>query len=283
MTQITTRSADAARAAACAGAPTSERIYHIDLGAFSSLPPVEMVAAPPGAFLMGSPAEERGRDQDEGPQFEVRIAHVAAFGRSCVTFAQWDAARTAGAALHDPKDYGRGRGARPVTGVSWDDAHAFIAWLNERLDLSGSESAYRLPSEAEWEYACRAGATSAYAFGDELSNEHAHFAVGAADASAFGREDDVGALASGAYPENAFGLLDMHGNVWEWCADAKGGDYADHPATGVARLSGDETMRALRGGSWSDNVRLLRSANRGWNRRNGRDDSIGFRLARTLT
>lgn len=282
MTQAAARSEADALTAAKSGAPVAERTYIIDLKVFSELAPVEMVAMPQGVFRMGSPESERGRDADEGPQRDVSIAHVAALGRYCVTFAQWDAARAAGAELHEPRDRGLGRGARPVTGVSWDDAQAFIAWLNGHAGLSGRADAYRLPSEAEWEYGCRAGSETAYFFGDALNVKQARYAAGAADAAAFGREDEAGAAEVGTFPENAFGLCDMHGNVWEWCEDVKGGDYSDHPANGSARLSGDEGLRALRGGSWNDNVGLLRSANRGWNRRNGRDDSIGFRLARTL-
>ena len=131
----------------------------------------EMVMLAEGRFLMGAPAEDEDSDENERPQREVSIPSFA-IGRFAVTFAQWDAARAAGARLPDADDQGWGRGDRPVITVSWHDARAYCGWLNERLGLRG---AYRLPTEAEWEYACRAGTETAFSFGATISADQANY------------------------------------------------------------------------------------------------------------
>ncbi|MEL6662654.1 MAG: SUMF1/EgtB/PvdO family nonheme iron enzyme [Pseudomonadota bacterium] len=268
---------EAARAAlaAKAGNPVAERVFPVRLEGVSGWPVPQMVAIPPGRFLMGSPSNEErwsGYDGREEPQHEVTIEYTFALGQYAVTFAEWDAA---GARLERPGDQGWGRDRRPVIRVSWEDAQAYLGWLNERLGLDGKPDAYRLPSEAEWEYACRAGTTTPFSFGATITKAQAQFSEG-----------KVGSAGStvpvGSYPTNGFGLYDMHGNVWEWCADAWHETYEGAPADGSVWQGGDPSRRVLRGGSWNDVPQNLRSAGRGRNGPSGRFNNIGFRVARTL-
>ncbi len=211
----------------------------------------EMVVVPSGSFLMGSPEDEEGRYDNEGPQHRVTIAEPFAIGVYEVTFDEWDACVAAGGCNgYRPDDDGWGRGRRPVINVSWDDAQAYVDWLSDR---TGEE--YRLPSEAEWEYAARAGTTTRYWPGDEITAEYANFGRNV------GRTIEVGSLGR----PNAFGLHDVHGNVWEWVEDCWNDSYAGAPANGTAWTSGDCGRRVLRGGSWDDYPRSLRSAYRGRN------------------
>ena len=244
----------------------------------------EMVTIPPGAFLMGSPgSEERALAYDgrEEPQHEVQIDYRLAVGNYPVTFAEWDAAIAAGARLDRSVDEGWGRDRRPVIGVSREDAMAYIAWLNSRLELTGSTGAYRLPSEAEWEFACRAGTTTPFSFGDTLTTAQANYN---------GETDDNGGnrrktMPVGSFPANAFGLHDMHGNVWEWCEDVWNASYSEsgRPDDGSAWLTGSVSRRVVRGGSWKVSALELRSAFRSSYSPIHRDNDIGFRLARTIS
>jgi len=214
----------------------------------------------------------------------VTIGHIVAFGIAPVTFAQWDAALAARAPIPHPPDEDWGRDARPVMNVSWDDAQAYVGWLNDRLGLVDKPDAYRLPSEAEWEYGCRAGTTTPFSFGEIITTDQANFdgnrAYGGSSASNMylKRTTPVG-----SFPPNDFGLYDMHGNVWEWCQDTWHGNYRGAPTNGSAWESGDASRRVVRGGSWFDFPRYLRSASRDWGTATDRDNDIGFRLARTLS
>jgi formylglycine-generating enzyme required for sulfatase activity len=182
-----------------------------------------MVALPGGTFLMGSPEGEEGRDADEGPQHEVTIRSFA-IGKYEVTFEEWDACVAAGGCNgYQPDDRGWGRGRRPVINVSWDDAQAYMAWLAE-----ATGKPYRLPSEAEWEYATRAGTTTRYAFGDEITEKEANFG------GTVGKTTEVG-----SYPANAWGLHDIHGNVVEWVEDIWHNSYQGAPADGSAWTNGE--------------------------------------------
>jgi formylglycine-generating enzyme required for sulfatase activity len=234
-----------------------------------------MVIIPPGRFLMGSPPNEQDRSDSEGPQHEVRIGSFA-LGKHPVTFAQWDAALAAGAKLEKPSDQGWGRGDRPVINVSWNDAQAYIAFLN-----GGAEGPYRLPSEAEWEYACRAGTTTPFSFGQTISTAQANYdgnhTYGAGKKGEFRQKTTP----VGAFPANAFGLHDMHGNVWEWCEDCWNANYNDAPRDGRVNTTGDCSNRVNRGGSWYSNPTGLRSASRDRSTPTIRSDILGFRLART--
>jgi len=239
----------------------------------------EMITLPAGRFIMGASETDAQIDDDERPRREVGVPSFA-LGRGAVTFAQWDAARAAGADLANPRDEGWGRGERPVINVSWYDAQAYCAWLNERLFLTSS--GYRLPSEAEWEFACRAGTRSPFHFGATVStnqaNYNGNFTYGDGHVGRYrGRTVPVGDL-----PANAWGFHEMHGNVWEWCEDVYG-PYPAHPTDAEPLRHGKETKRVLRGGSWCDYPRHLRAAYRSRNMAAYSASTVGFRVARTLS
>ena len=199
----------------------------------------EMVVVPAGSFMMGSPASEAGRDADEGPQHRVTIARPFAVGKFEVTFAEWDACVAAGGCKHMPGDERGGRGKRPVTNVSWDNiTKEYLPWLSPRTG-----KAYRLLTEAEWEYAARAGTTTRYAFGDTISKSQAQYSESILGSA--GRT-----VEAGSFPANRFGLHDMHGNVWEWVQDCWNGSYNGAPSDGSAWTTRDCSLRVLRGGSW---------------------------------
>ena len=227
----------------------------------------EMVVVPAGSFRMGCLSNELCLSS-ELPVRTVTIAEPFAVSVHEVTFEDYDRF------THPNRvdDEGWGRGRRPVINVSWDDAKEYVAWLSARTGGS-----YRLLSEAEWEYAARAGSESKYSWGDEIGTGRANCWLDECG-DRFDRTAPVG-----SFPANAFGLHDMHGNVWEWVEDCWNSDYAGAPANGGAWLSGDCTDRVVRGGSWYSDPRALRSAYREWDATGGRYDSIGFRVARTLS
>jgi formylglycine-generating enzyme required for sulfatase activity len=225
----------------------------------------EMVVLAGGLFVMGSPADETGRRADEGPQREVSVAPFA-LSRTEVTFAQWDACLAGGGCNgYSPPDGGQGRGDRPVTNVSWEDAQAYLAWLNGR---AGGER-YRLASESEWEYAARAGGATPYAFGATVTATQATYHVRASSAVA-------------AHDANAFGLHDMHGNVAEWVADCYAPNYELAPIDGAAVQSDECGRRVHRGGGYVDQAPALRAAARQPAESGLRSPSVGFRVARVL-
>jgi formylglycine-generating enzyme required for sulfatase activity len=230
----------------------------------------EMVVLPAGEFLMGSPEGEEGRYPNEGPQHRVTIDRRFAIGRYPVTFDEYDRF-CAAMRRENPADAGWGRGRRPLINVSWQDAHSYIAWLSQETG-----GAYRLPSEAEWEYACRAGTTSRYSFGNAITPGNANY-VG----SDLGRTSEVG-----AYLANRWGLHGLHGNVWEWVEDDWHENYQGAPSDGSAWRDSapDRSPRlcVLRGGSWGSNSRDCRSAFRCGNGSDSRNHAIGFRVAQTL-
>jgi formylglycine-generating enzyme required for sulfatase activity len=171
----------------------------------------EMVVVPAGKFKMGSPAGEEGRSDDEGPRHPVEIAKAFAVGRYEVTFAEWDACVAGGGCNgHQPADEGWGRGRRPVINVSWNDAKSYVTWLSKKTGKP-----YRLLSEAEWEYAARAGTTSPFHFGATITPDQANYdgtyTYGAGPKGVYRRKT----VPVGSFPANDFGLSDMHGNVWE--------------------------------------------------------------------
>jgi formylglycine-generating enzyme required for sulfatase activity len=238
----------------------------------------EMVVIPSGSFTMGSPASEKERFDDEGPQHPVTVMAFA-LGKYDVTFAQWDACvADGGCNAYRPSDQGWGRGNRPVINVSWDDARSYVAWLNRKAGIAtGSGSGpYRLPSEAEWEYAARAGTVTSRYWGDVIGR-------GNADCDGCGSQwDDKQTAPVGSFPSNAWGLYDMLGNVWQWTADCWNENYTGAPSDGSAWTTGNCGWRVVRGGSWSLNPRYLRSAVRDGNDTGNRLNFAGFRLARTL-
>ena len=243
-----------------------------------------MIPLPGGTFLMGSPVDEEGRANDEGPQHEVTIARFA-LAKTEVTFDQWQACVDGGGCTSNPQpdDLGWGRGSRPVIDVSWEDAREYIVWLNAQVD--GSDP-YRLPTEAEWEYAARAGTATPFAFGDTISTDQANY-----DGRVTYGEGEVGEFRGRSVPvedlraANSWGLRHMHGNVWEWVADCWHDDFSGAPDDGSAwgeEAGGDCSLRVVRGGSWGDDPRHLRSAVRVRLVPGNRADYVGFRPARTL-
>lgn len=231
----------------------------------------EMVVIPAGGFTMGSPDNELGHINDEGPQHDVTIARPFAVGRFAVTFDEWDACVAAGGCSHKPDDNRWGRGRRPVINVSWVDAQQYVRWLSQK---TGRE--YRLLSEAEWEYAARAGSTTRYPWGDEPGRNLANFRDSGSEWS--GRQT----APVGSFQPNAFGLYDMTGNVLEWTQDCWYGSYWGAPADGRPWESGGSGRRVVRGGSWIYDPEFCRSANRFRFEPGDRYNILGFRLARTL-
>jgi formylglycine-generating enzyme required for sulfatase activity len=231
----------------------------------------EMIVVRPGEFMMGSPANEKGRFPNEGPQRKITIARPFAVSKLDVTFADWDACLSVGA-CPEAGDGGYGRGTKPVINVSWDDAQQYVAWFAK---MTGRP--YRLLTEAEWEYAARAGTTTAYPWGDEIGG-------GNANCKGCGSKwDNRETSAAGSFKPNAFGLHDMNGDVWQWVQDCYRSDYNGIPADGSAWDGEDCKFRVLRGSSWRSDPQYLRSANRLWLAPDSRHDDIGFRVARTLS
>lgn len=234
----------------------------------------EMVLVPGGAFLMGSPPGEVGRFDDEGPQHRVQIKAFAA-GKYEVTWDEYDACVLAGACA-SAKDDGFGKGARPVTNVSWDDAKSYARWLS--VDTG---KRYRLLSEADWEYAARARTNTAFSVGRTIAASQANFDATKIYGDGQAGEARAKTLPVGAFLSNAFGLFDMHGNVLEWIEDCYAANYsAGQPLDGAPFAPEACTYRIARGGSWSNGPSLLRSALRGGEPPEVRFNNLGFRIAR---
>lgn len=230
-----------------------------------------MIYVAPGSFMMGSPSTEEGRDHDE-TQHRVTLTKGYWLGETEVTQAQWESV------MGINPSYFKGA-SRPVECVSWNDCQAFIAIVNREARRQFGGKA-RLPTEAEWEYACRAGSTGSYAGTGKLDD------MGWYCDNSGGQTHEVKGKEA-----NAWGFYDMHGNVWEWCQDWYGSDYyASSPsADPKGPTSGDH--RVMRGGcwfilslggSWYNDVRNCRSAHRGWSLLGLRNDRYGFRLACSL-
>ncbi len=267
----------------------------------------EMVVVPAGSFLMGSPESERGRQQDEGPQHKVSIPRPLAIGRTEVTRAQfarfvadtghkaeggcyaWDANKKEFASRADANWNNPGfaqTGDHPVVCVSWDDTKAYAQWLAKKTGKN-----YRLLSEAEWEYAARAGVATARYWGEVFDPEGCK-AANIGDATAkkvFGKNftyaqcDDGQAYTApvGSYAANRFGLYDTIGNAWEWTAECWSDTYTGAPENGNARGEGECDKRVLRGGSWFGNPVTARAAKRIGADADSRNFHIGLRVAST--
>ncbi|MEL6322106.1 MAG: formylglycine-generating enzyme family protein [Cyanobacteria bacterium J06626_14] len=225
---------------------------------------LEMVYIPEGIFLMGSPENEADRYKDEGPQHRVAVPAFY-MGKYPVTQKEWFIVSTfpqVERKLESEPSHFKGDDL-PVEMVSWHDAVEFCKRLSKHTRQN-----YRLPSEAEWEYACRARTTTAYSFGDFITAEQANFVVNVGKTTPVGK-----------YRPNTFGLYDMHGSVWEWCLDHWHENYDGAPADGSAWVSGgDSDSRVIRGGSWAYAPRNCRSAYRYFNNRDNRNRFIGFRV-----
>ena len=236
-----------------------------------------LVQIPAGSFVMGSPEKEQGRGSDEGPQHRVNFPRDGWLGQFAVTQAQYQAVMGRNPATRydskfiDPQ--------KPVVGVSWDEAVEFCDRLSHNTGR-----AYRLPTEAEWEYACRAGTTTPFSFGEtltpDLANYNGNSTYGQGPKGIYRQKTTT----VGSFLANPWGLYDMHGNVWEWCLDPWSDNYSwkteDHPALkdGTIILPYSNTSRVLRGGSWYNYPRYCRSAYRGRITRDGFDFNGGFRL-----
>ena len=236
----------------------------------------EMVVLPRGSYRMGSPPGEAGRADHEGPMHTVRISYPLAVGKYEVTFDEWDACVAAGGCEDHSGNGGWGRGSRPVANVSWEDARAYVRWLSREAG-----EVYRLLSEAEWEYAARAGTTMARHWGEGESGQCGY--ANGTMAPCLGDRHLVVAPV-GSFRPNGWGLYDMLGNVWEWTEDCQhDGGYDGAPSDGSAWLSGgDCSLRVLRGGSSGDLPWALRSASRIAQDSGVRRLNYGFRVARTL-
>ncbi|HEY5718456.1 MAG TPA: formylglycine-generating enzyme family protein, partial [Motiliproteus sp.] len=227
-----------------------------------------MVVLPAGTYLMGD--QDRQGDDNERPVHPVTIAAPFAMSQHEVTFADYDLfALSTGRAL--PSDDGWGRGDRPVINISWNDANAYTYWLRKQTGLS-----YRLPTEAEWEYAARAGSEGAFWWGPDIGK-------GNANCSQCGsRWDGEKTAPVGSFKPNPFGLYDLNGNVYEWVSDCYNDSYSQAPNDGSSWDVGQCNYRVMRGGSWYDIGRLARSASRYRHPADASRNSWGFRLALEL-
>ena len=227
----------------------------------------QMISIPAGTFRMGTSLFSDGFF-NEGPLHSVTVPAFK-MGKYEVTFAQWDACvASGGCGGYTPNDEGWGRGNRPVIHVSWDDVQGFIHWLKAKTGGN-----FRLPTEAEWEYAVRAGSTNQYSWGKRIGNNRAN-CLGDGCGDRWRNTTQVGSFSA-----NAWGLHDMHGNVREWVQDCRNKNYRGAPTDGRAWLNGDCGQRGSRGGGWGSDFFYLRSANRNWHTRSYRYGTLGFRLA----
>jgi len=231
-----------------------------------------MVVVPCGSFSMGST-----EGTDEQPVHTVSIAASFALAKYEVSFAEYDAfAKATGRS--EPSDFGWGRGKRPVINVSWDDATAYATWLSQQTGKT-----YRMPTEAEWEYAARAGSTTKYSLGEEASHDFANYGKDeCCDGLALGKDQWENTAPVGSFSANAFGLHDMHGNVFEWVQDCYHSSYEGAPVDGAAREQCDSSFRVLRGGSWISDPPRVRSAYRNGDAASSTSIIYGFRLAQDL-
>lgn len=244
------------------GAPDGPVVV-LDLGQGATL---ELVRIEPGKYEMGSDESEIGHDSSESPRHTVKIEKAFYLGRYEVTQGQWEAI------MNDNQAQKKGQAKQAMDSVSWTDAQKFCKYGGEKTGR-----VLRLPSEAEWEYACRAGTKTPWSTGEKLS----------ADEAVFNWTKLGGDLAEAEHPgivgskePNAWGLYDMHGNVWEWCQDAFEQDYTKHPGTQVAVMAGTgEASYVYRGGCWRSGPEECRSAVRFAGSGELRSDVMGFRVA----
>jgi formylglycine-generating enzyme required for sulfatase activity len=234
-----------------------------------------------GSFSMGSPTTEFGRAGSEGPQHQVTIGHKFAFGRFSVTFDEWDACVADGdCGGYSPADQGWGRGKRPVVNISWTEANIYLAWLSRKTGRT-----YRLPTEAEREYAARAGTTTPFWWGSSITTQQANYNGN----YAYGDDGVRGEMRGQSLPVDSFmpnpwGLFQMHGNVSEWTQDCWHDNYyTDPPTDGSAWAIPDCKLRVRRGGSIGSPPQVLRSASRLSGPQANGQPFIGFRVVRPLS
>jgi formylglycine-generating enzyme required for sulfatase activity len=236
----------------------TNKSYTEDLGAGVRL---TLMLIPAGEFMMGAPEDEPESNDRERPQRLVRLSQFL-LGCYPVTQEQWRVVAGYDRINKelDPDPSGFKGDKRPVERVSWDDAQEFCQRLSAK-----SEKNYRLPSEAQWEYACRAETLTPFSFGEIITTEVANYSEK--------ETTDVG-----IFPANDWGLFDMHGNVWEWCEDDWHNSYKGAPDDGTAWVDADQKGKLLRGGSWGYFPRDCRSANRGSFTRDVTVNLVGFRV-----
>lgn len=249
---------------------------------------IEMVLVMPGEFLMGSPDSEPGRNADEGPQHRVRLTKAFYLGATEVTQAQWR--RMMGSSQ------GFFRGDRKPADGSWDDLQVFLSKAN--ADISAGVKPLRAPTEAEWEYACRAGTTGRFSFEGPVGHDVLNFNDGVPKSAVVvdgklevewetppSSECRMSTAPAGSLPPNPWGLHEMHGNLWEWTSDKYVPDaYSGRSPVAVDPIERavDDEARTLRGGDWYKSARHSRSAVRDQGGTHTRSNRIGFRVARTL-
>jgi formylglycine-generating enzyme required for sulfatase activity len=240
---------------------SSARYFTEDLGNGVTL---KMVEIPGGTFMMGSPKSEAQRGSDESPEHQVTVPSFF-MGKYQLTQAQYQAIMGSNPSAFKGNN-------RPVERVSWNDAVKFCEKLSQKTGKN-----YKLPSEAEWEYACRAGTTTPFYFGESITPELVNYDGNYTYASAPKGQYRQQTTDVGSFPPNAFGLYDMHGNVWEWCQDDYINSYNNAPTDGSA-LTGRSSIKLLRGGSWDNNPEHCRSASRTYHTLDNDDSNIGFRV-----
>jgi len=255
-------------------ATTTHQSAYFEEPVGDGVPPLRLVAIPSGEFIMGSGEDEPGRFSNESPQHRVKVSPFF-LSQFPVTQAQWRAVAALPSQDCDlDLDPARFKAENcPVERVSWEDAVEFCARLSAQTGCT-----YRLPTEAEWEYACRADTATPFYFGETITTDLANY-----DGSVFRNEPEGQSRGKptpmGQFPPNAFGLYDMHGNVWEWCLDHWHNSYKGAPTDGSAWLTEDEgANRVRRGGSWGNNPRHCRSTDRDDNAPGNRLNPIGFRV-----
>jgi formylglycine-generating enzyme required for sulfatase activity len=232
----------------------------------------QMIVIPAGSFMMGSPASEPGHKPAEDPQHSVTIGKAFAVAKLELTFAEWDACTAHGNCDTRVSDGGFGRNGQPVINVTWQDAQRYVAWLSA---LTGKP--YRLLSEAEYEYAARAGTTTAYPWGDGIGKNNT-VCVGCGS-----HWDGKQPAPAGSFAASPIGLYDMIGNVWEWVEDCVHNDYSGAPADGSAWIAGGNCeSRVARGGTWNVVPASVRSGSRLFITSRSVYFNLGFRVARTL-
>ncbi len=231
----------------------------------------EMVAVAPGNFLMGAPESDPDAEPGEKPQRAVGIEKPFAISNYEITFEEWEACASDGGCHGVPDDSGWGRGSRPVINVSWNDAQDYLKWLQK---TTGQR--YRLPTEAEWEYAARAGTTTRYPWGEQIGENNAN-------CNGCGSSwDNQQTAPVGSFSPNAFGLYDMVGNVWQWVEDCQNPHGETTKADSRPRNERTRCQRVVRGGSWANSPGALRVSQRLIGPATAREDNIGFRVVRDL-
>ena len=213
---------------------------------------------PAGEFMMGSPKGEANRNDDNETQHQVTLTRGFWILETAVTQEMWESVMG--------KNPSKFKGEKfPAETVSWRDCQEFVGGLND-LKVAPTGFKFALPTEAQWEYACRAGTTTAFYFGGALNARNANF-------------EGKTTTEVGSFPANAWGVRDMHGNVWEWCLDGYSGDYASGAVTDPLGVSPNQSRYAVRGGSYYDQSWFSRSASREYYSPTRRENHIGFRLA----